>query len=128
MRKLVQKTLLAPVKVRKPLSAVGILYFPKVKKTPSSLKLKQNVETEGRVKLRSYPDLSKERIEDRIAKKAKKRAASMHASSRAAKSDKSTSQLDPVDSARSTSRRKRMSKKKRQHERSTKTALDGRAS
>lgn len=121
-RKLLQRTLLTPSKARKPLAQVAILYSPKPKSSLKNLKVRENVDMKGRVKLKSYPDLSKERIEDRIAKRMKKRAAVLvndpMSSSNIIKSVRKTTKKPESKHSRT----KRKSKKRRLHERESKVA------
>lgn len=111
------KTLLSPSHVRMPLSNAGILYLPSPRSARISKKVKENVENQGRAKLKTYPDLGKERVEGRIARlAAKRRAAAMQSTL-----SRSTDEKEKSPKVKKTQRVKRQSKRKRMHERAEKS-------
>lgn len=114
---MITKSISEPANTRFPLPSIAIAYFPSPKSAQKSLKIRHDVEANGRVKLKTYPDLGKERVEDRILKAAKKRAALLAKNT----STKISGLRVGKSEEKKKTRTKRMSKKKRLHERKEKT-------
>lgn len=91
---------------------MGIAYFPAPKAARTSASIRYNVQQNGKLKLKTYPDLSKERVEARILKNAAKKAALLAKESRSA-----ALVFKKMKDEKTSTRVKRKSKKKRMHER-----------
>lgn len=95
---------------------MGIAYFPAPKAARTSASIRYNVQQNGKLKLKAYPDLSKERVQDRIVKNAAMKAALLARENRSA----TLACSKKAKNAKKSTRVKRKSKKKRMHDREAK--------
>lgn len=95
---------------------MGIAYLSSPRSARISASIRYNVQQNGKLKLKVYPDLSKERVEDRIVKNAAKKAAILAKENRSA----ILACSKKAKNAKKSMRVKRKSKKKRMHDREAK--------